>query len=343
MQLEPSFILFSTKYIALICVAIFGIVGNFGSFKDEQGKVTMTGYASIVGIVISCLLGVFSLSIEQHISYKKNQSDMKQLSEDIKRQSILLKEIDRISMSIDSFTFKIDYEIPFDEKELEGLKNKIIAKKKQPERTSNADFSFIRNSVYVRKNAPILDGLGIKKARNSFPTFVLSLAKSPVNISQVPPYKVFPDEQFQTKYLDRTFLLPTTLLFRSSDKVSTGVKDTLMWHRNNNKYFNFSFSYPNATSLYNSGKITSVLDIPGTTLFLFTPFQAKNKNYQVTNIHVTINRGNTFDWSLNKQIKYSELQSTIIGETLVYFYTFTESDFDIVDGAIWKFSSNIEN
>ncbi len=74
------------KLASSIAAALFGVFGVLGETRDSEGRLTRWGRVAIVGVLVSCLLAIVSLRLEQSEEQRKAENDKQRRSEDLRIQ-----------------------------------------------------------------------------------------------------------------------------------------------------------------------------------------------------------------------------------------------------------------
>lgn len=246
---------------ALISAAL-GIAAIFSNFRTKSGKLTRGGYAVLVGICISAVVGIVTSTIET----KKARSESE---EQLRRNEVVLKEVSRAVQPITALEMNYWFEIPQGNPNVDAYVKRISAAISQRMDALSA-FPPLADQESTKGLKPwLLDennnvvGIGIEKESDLWPSFenderpiatMLMLMGMSANFRRAPvePEKYQPihgrDDFQASSFLAKSASLNWSLKDRRLEIVVRDEIDRKFWR--------------------SSGRIRSIVDLRGAQLLL---------------------------------------------------------------------------
>jgi hypothetical protein len=119
-------VLLILKLLGVIFTAVFGILGTVHDFREQDGKLTKWGKASVVGTVASVLLAVSAQFIENYLQGISGRKAALQTLESTQRLEKIIYELNRTIQPIESISvFVADLGLPMDDQPLQDYRLRL--------------------------------------------------------------------------------------------------------------------------------------------------------------------------------------------------------------------------
>jgi hypothetical protein len=87
--------LFIVNFISMATAGVLGLSGLIHSYKDANGKLTKLGKWAFTGILVSSLLSILILGLEQYQAVSSATESAKSLAESAKRQEEISTKLEK--------------------------------------------------------------------------------------------------------------------------------------------------------------------------------------------------------------------------------------------------------